>query len=62
MRMKKKEANRGEEKEIKKRMERVVLKEGVTVLFLWRLLESSVEVRTWRDAVVFSWGCSVGEA
>ena len=52
---------RGEEKGRKKRMERRVLKEDVTVLFLWRLLKSSVKGQIWRVVVVFLEG-PLGEA
>ena len=41
--MKKKGAKRGEEKVRNERMKRRVFKEDVTVLFLWRLLKSSVK-------------------
>ena len=47
---------RGEEKRRKKRTKRRVLKDDVSVLFLWRRLISSVKVETWRAVVVFLGG------
>ena len=45
--------NRGEEMSRKKRTKRGVFKEGLSVLFLWRLLISSVREEIWRVVVVF---------
>ena len=55
MRPKKKGAKRGEEKGREKRTKRELLKEDVTVLFLWRPLNFFGKREIRRVAVIFSW-------